>query len=126
MASLADVNQTLQEQNVSLREIAASSEVTQSLILKQMNHETGFKAIEAERERRFSLTGAAEGASRGIKDTGQRLGDFGGKLGNFLSGAGLAGLAGSLAGILIKRGIPALLITAFSNNLRSFFINLNF
>ena len=95
MASLADVNQTLQEQNVSLREIAASSNVTQSLILKQINQDTGFKAIEAERERRFSLTGAAEGASRGIRDTGKRLGDFGGKLGNFLSGAGLAGLAGS-------------------------------
>tara|TARA_Y100001937_G_scaffold22024_1_gene31217 strand:+ start:5671 stop:7299 length:1629 start_codon:yes stop_codon:yes gene_type:complete len=122
MASLADINQTLQEQNVSLREIAASSDVTQSLILKQINQDTGFKAIEEERERRFSLTGAAEGASRGIRDTGQRLGDFGGKLGNFLSGAGIAGLAGSLAGILIKRGIPALLITAFSNNIADYIV----
>jgi len=122
MASLSDVNSTLIEQNDSLKVIAQSTLATQGLILKQIQQSTGFKAIEEQRESQkgFSIRGAADGAKKGIQDTGKKLGGLGGKLGNFLSGAGIAGLAGTFGSVLLKRGIPALLVTAFSNNIADY------
>lgn len=113
MATLAVVNQTLMNQNDSLQNIAQSTNETKKLILKQISLSSGFKAIEASREKGGSVGNAVSGAVKTIKDTGS-------KIGSFFSGAGLAGIGAALIGGLVTRGIPALVAVALSDNIAEY------
>ena len=113
MASLADVNQTLMDQNESLADIARGTLDTQQLIQKQISADTGFKAIETSREKGGGVGGAVSGTLKGIQDTGK-------KLGSFFSGKGLAGIGAALIGGLVTRGIPALVATSLSDNIAEY------
>ena len=113
MATLADVNQTLMDQNLTLGSIAKSTMSTQDLILKQISQNTGFKSIEESREKGGGIISSVSGTLKGIKDTGAKLGGFLGK-------KGLAGIGAALVGGLLTRGVPALVATAFSDNIAEF------
>ena len=113
MASLADVNQTLMDQNESLADIARGTLETQQLIQKQISQDTGFKAIETSREKGSGIGGAVSGAIKGVKDTGA-------KIGSFFGGKGLAGIGAALIGGLVTRGIPALVAASLSDNIAEY------
>jgi len=113
MASLADVNQTLMDQNESLAEIARGTLDTQQLIQKQISRDTGFKAIEASREKGGGIRDAVSGTVKGIKDTGA-------KIGSFFKGKGLIGIGAALVGGLVTRGIPALVAASLSDNIAEY------
>ena len=113
MASLADVNQTLMDQNESLADIARGTLETQQLIQKQISRDTGFRAIEASREKGSGIGGAVSGAIKGVKDTGA-------KIGSFFGGKGLAGIGAALIGGLVTRGIPALVAASLSDNIAEY------
>ena len=113
MASLADVNQTLMDQNESLADIARGTLETQELIQKQISADTGFKAIETSREKGGGIGGAVSGTLKGIQDTGK-------KLGSFFGGKGLAGIGAALIGGLVTRGIPALVAASLSDNIAEY------
>lgn len=112
MASLADVNQTLIYQNESLADIARGTLDTQQLIQKQISLDTGFKSIEASREKGSGI-GGVSGAIKGVKDTGA-------KIGSFFKGKGLAGIGAALVGGLVTRGIPALVAASLSDNIAEY------
>jgi len=113
MASLADVNQTLMDQNESLAEIARGTLDTQKLIQKQISRDTGFKSIEASREKGGGIRDAVSGTVKGIKDTGA-------KIGSFFKGKGLIGIGAALVGGLVTRGIPALVAASLSDNIAEY------
>lgn len=113
MANLADVNQTLMDQNESLADIARGTLETQKLIQKQISRDTGFRAIEASREKGSGIGGAVSGAIKGVKDTGA-------KIGSFFGGKGLAGIGAALIGGLVTRGIPALVAASLSDNIAEY------
>jgi len=118
MASLSDVNQTLMDQNDSLKDIAQNSVETKNLILKQLQNTTGFKAIERQQESSINrtITGASGVATGAMKGVGNALGNL---TGLFQKG-GMVGLLALLAKGLITRGVPALLMTSFSDNIAEY------
>lgn len=132
--SLKQVNATLLAQTDVLKDTQKSVLATQGLLAKSLDAQfkaasmAKLKDLEAQREGgRFTKVagglGAAGGAIRSGAEKG--LGSISGmlsKIGSFLTPAALAALPGILGGILLKRGIPALAVGIFADEIAGFLL----
>ncbi len=134
MANLKAVNETLLSQNEILRDTQKSVLSTNNLLSKTLESQlkaasmAKLKDLEKDREGgRFSRVAgglsAAGGAIKGGAEKG--LGNIQGmlgKIGSFLTPAALMALPGILAGVLLKRGIPALAVGIFADEIAGFLL----
>lgn len=129
--SLKQVNATLLAQTDVLKDTQKSIFATQNLLSKSLQGQlktasmTKLKDLEKQREGgRFKA--AAGGISAAVSSGAQKgLGSIQGMLrniGSFLTPAALMALPGILGGVLLKRGIPALAVGIFSDEIADFLL----
>ena len=132
--SLKQVNATLMAQTEVLRDTQTSILSTNNLLTKSLEGQLKaasmmkLKDIEKDREGgRFKQVAGGIGAAGGAIKSGAEkgLGGLQGMLrniGSFLTPAALMALPGILGGVLLKRGIPALAIGLFSDEIADFLL----
>jgi len=132
--SLKQVNATLLAQTDVLRDTQQSILSTNNLLTKSLQGQLKaasmerLKDLEKQREGgRFKAVAGGIGAAGGkvVDSAKSGLGSLGGmlgKLGGFLTPAALAALPGVLGGILLKRGIPALAVGIFADEIAEFLL----
>lgn len=132
--SLKQVNATLLEQTGVLRDTQQSILSTNNLLTKSLQGQLKaasmerLKDLEKDREGgRFKAVAGGIGAAGGkvVDSAKSGLGSLGGilgKLGGFLTPAALAALPGILASTLLKRGIPALAVGIFADQIADFIL----
>jgi len=132
--SLKQVNATLMAQTEVLRDTQTSILSTNNLLTKSLEGQlkatsmARLKDIEKDREGgKFKAVAGGIGAA-GSKVVGAAQSGIGnlqgmlGKMGAFLTPAALMALPGILGGILLKRGIPALAVGLFSDEIADFLL----
>jgi hypothetical protein len=132
--SLKQVNATLMAQTEVLRDTQASIFSTNNLLTKSLEGQlkaasmTRLKDIEKDREGgKFKAVAGGIGTA-GSKVAGAAQSGIGslqgmlGKIGSFLTPAALMALPGILGGVLLKRGIPALAVGLFSDEIADFLL----
>lgn len=134
MATLASVNETLLSQNEILKDTQQSVARSNNLLLKTLDQQmkaanmARLKDLEANREggRFKAVAGGIGTAGSAISGAASRAGSglqgLLGNIGSFLTPAALAALPGILAGTLLRRGIPALAVGVFSDEIADFLL----
>lgn len=132
--SLKQVNATLLAQTEVLRDTQKSIFATNNLLTKSLQNQlktasmAKLENLEKERE-----GGRFKAVAGGIGAIGSKIGGAAqsgasslqgmlGKIGSFLTPAALAALPGILAGTLLKRGIPALAVGLFADEIAEFLL----
>lgn len=133
--SLREVNQTLLQQNTILTDVVSRVSNTNDILRKSLDAEAKrlsmekLKGLEASREAGRggpgvfgrmgqTLAGAGSSAAGGLRG-------LLGNIGSFLTPAALAALPGILAATLLKRGIPALAVGVFADEIADFLLGPN-
>ena len=134
MANLKAVNETLLSQNEILIDTQKSVLATNNLLSKTLESQlkaasmARLKDLEKDREGgRFKAVAGGLGAAGGAIKSGAEKGlgsiqGMLGKIGSFLTPAALMALPGILGGVLLKRGIPALAVGLFADEIADFLL----
>ena len=135
--SLKQVNATLMAQTEVLRDTQESILSTNNLLTKSLEGQlkaasmARLKDLEKDREGgKFKAVAGGIGAA-GSKVAGAAQSGLGslqgmlGKIGSFLTPAALMALPGILGGVLLKRGIPALAVGLFADEIADFLLGPN-
>ena len=132
--SLKQVNATLMAQTEVLRDTQTSILSTNNLLTKSLEGQlkaasmTRLKDIEKDREGGKFKAVAGGISTAGSKVAGAAQGGLGslqgmmGKIGSFLTPAALMALPGILGRVLLKRGIPALAVGIFADEISNFLL----
>ena len=128
MATLADVNDTLIDQNRTLDDVKVGIDGMKKSLANYLGFIKGKSGDELEKERetkglisRVTTSGAQKmkDAAGGLSD--RVKGGIGG-IGNLLTAGGLAGLGATLGSALLRRGVPGLLMTTFADEIADYIL----
>jgi len=128
MATLADVNDTLIDQNRTLDDVKVGIDGMKKSLANYLGFIKGKSGdeLEKERETKGLISRVTTSGAQKMKDAAGGLSDrmkagFGG-IGNLLTAGGLAGLGATLGSALLRRGVPGLLMTTFADEIADYIL----